>query len=176
MRPREISNALGSAAKLQALGVLRPGDSLVEYLAEAMMATMDGHSGRDCGASAWALATLGWAPSPSWLSAFALHLEAHAVCNMDAQALSNLLWALGRWNLSVPTGLMDAVQTALSPLMLQRCSPQALSNILWGFSKLSHKPGPVWMASYWEAVYKVAREGLAEGGKGCQILKKGNGI
>ena len=127
-------------------------------------------AGGECGASAWALATLGWAPSPWWIAALSLHLEAHAVCNMDAQALSNLLWALGRWNLSVPLGLMDAVQTALSPSVLQRCSPQALSNILWGFARLGHKPGPAWMASYWKAEHKTARWGLAGGGKGSQCF------
>lgn len=156
---REISNVLGSIAKLG----LRPGLKLLDDLCSVTLSRLAHFSGRDLGSTAWALAKIGYSPSPSWISPFSLQCKL-CLGGMDSQALSNLLWAYARWDVALPHDLLLGITSALGPdrVLLGTCGPQALSNMLWGLARQRHRPDEEWMTAYWAAVYEqtvVAADG-----------------
>jgi hypothetical protein len=79
--------------------------------------------------------------------------------------VSNVVWACGRLGYATERLSTWAVGQLEDGQALRQASPQALSNLAWGLSRLGHRPQPLLMAEIGSAALRWMKLALA-GGRG----------
>ncbi|KXZ53393.1 hypothetical protein GPECTOR_7g1289 [Gonium pectorale] len=110
---------------------------------------------QDVSMALWALATMGLAPPPAWLSRLTAGLPPDSLAGWGAQALANSAWALAKLGFR-PRAEWLAGLVGASRQHIKACQTQELVNLLWALAVQGHRPPAAWLDEALAALHERA--------------------
>ena len=133
---RGVSNTMWAFAKFGTA----PNDELLAALENRCMELITSYGPQSLANTIWGYAVLGVVPGGMLLQAWSDQARLKAA-EMNPQNLANIMWAMGSLRLNPLSGDLVAEVERRSCEAMGDFTPQAISNVVWGFASCGVRPG-----------------------------------